>query len=318
MGGRDQDGRGGWIVSSLIPAIGASLDSPALAATYDEVSDGQFAHGKDLISALGVRRGERVLDIGAGTGRLAAYVGEIVGPQGHVTGIDPLPLRIAIARTKPGRNFDARVGQAEDLSEFANATFDVVYLNSVFHCVADKPRALGEIFRVAKPGGRVGLNCHDTTRPHESRLFVRRALAEAGIEADHRIVHPSLGLSSAELGVLLAAAGFATHTIECRTFVDVFPNVDALLDWSSSSAFGNFLVGVTAADRAAVRQALARLLAPRAAPEGIRLERNLLFATARKPDLPALHLDQRHLRHGAARVGRPIIAAARAGRLAAR
>src|ERR1700694_217425 len=82
------------------PVISSAHDSAELAATYEKVSDRQFEHGKQLIAALNISRGERVLDIGAGTGRLAAYVSELVGPSGHVVGIDPLALRIEIAPSK--------------------------------------------------------------------------------------------------------------------------------------------------------------------------------------------------------------------------
>jgi ubiquinone/menaquinone biosynthesis C-methylase UbiE len=265
------------------PSILTTLDSPELAATYEEVSNGQFENGKQLISALAVRAREHVLDIGAGTGRLAAHVAEIVGSSGRVIGIDPLPLRVEIAKSKSIANFDAHVGQAEDLSHFAEETFDVVYMNSVFHWVADKPRALAEILRVLKSGGRAGFTCQDATRPNESRLFVRKALAEAGVHADYGVVHPSLGLSSAALGALLAAAGFASHAVETRTFVDTFRDVDAFMAWSNSSAFGNFLIGVSAVDRAAVRNVLARMFRSKVTADGIRLERYLCFATARKP-----------------------------------
>src|ERR1700730_1791014 len=119
--------------------ISSAHDSAELAATYEKVSDCQFDHGKQLIAALNISSGEHVLDIGAGTGRLAAHVSELVGPAGYVAGIDPLALRIEIAQSKKIRNFQGRVGRAEDLSQFSDASFDVVYLNSVFHWVEDKP-----------------------------------------------------------------------------------------------------------------------------------------------------------------------------------
>jgi ubiquinone/menaquinone biosynthesis C-methylase UbiE len=270
-------------VGPVRPAISSTQDSPELAAAYEEVSTHQFEHGKQLIGALSLSEGERVLDIGAGTGRLGAYVAGLVGPSGYVIGIDPLPLRIEIARSKAIANFEARVGGAEDLSEFENDGFDVVYLNSVFHWVGDKPRALAEMFRVLKPNGRVGLNCQDPDQPHQSRILVRQAVAKAAIKLDPQIAYPSLGVSGDELKELVKAAGFVEYVGELRTFIDTFTDVDALLTWSSSSTFGNFLLDVAAADRARVREALGHLLEPKRSPQGIQLERYLTFVTARKP-----------------------------------
>jgi SAM-dependent methyltransferase len=171
------------------------------------------------------------------------------------------------------------------LSQFADASFDVVYLNSVFHWVEDKPRALVEIFRVLRAGGRLGLTCQDAARPHELRLLIQQALVEVGVAFDRDIVaQASLGLASSELEAMVAAAGFVACSSELRTFVEVFSDVDALITWASSSSFGNFLVNVSEVDRARVRDALDRLLgSKRLANGGIRLERYLTFATARKP-----------------------------------
>ena len=56
-----------------------------------------------------------------------------------------------------------------------------------------------------------------------------------------------------------------------------------MLGWASSSTFGNFLNGMSNADRGRFVKVLGRLLEVKRGPNGIRLERYLNFATARKP-----------------------------------
>jgi ubiquinone/menaquinone biosynthesis C-methylase UbiE len=257
-------------------------DTPELASTYDKTSVHQFEHGKQLISALNIASGERVLDIGTGTGRLAAYVATIVGSSGWVVGMDPLPLRVEIAQSKGAGNFEVRLGRAEDLSQFTDATFDVVYLNSVFHWVEDKPRAVAEIFRVLKADGRLGLTCPDATRPHQIYQFIHCALAAAGAERDCSIA--DLSLTDHELERVVTAAGFVAYESQLRTFVSDFPDVDTLLASLRSASFGNFLADSSDVDHARLRDTLGQLLEPkRLDGESIRLERYMIFATARKP-----------------------------------
>jgi ubiquinone/menaquinone biosynthesis C-methylase UbiE len=265
------------------PRISVSLDSPELAAAYDRFGMLQFDHGKQLVALLQIARGESVLDIGAGTGRLAAYVAAIVGESGRVVAIDPLPLRVDITRARAARQFEAMIGRAEDLSAFSDGSFDAVYLNSVYHWVEDKPCALDEIYRLLRPGGRLGVNCHDPDRPHDVRLLVRQAMIAAKVELAPELGYPSLGISAAELTEQITAAGFIDVLSEQRTFVDIFPDLEAVLGWASSSTFGNFLNGMSNADRGRFVKVLGRLLEVKRGQDGIRLERYLNFATARKP-----------------------------------
>jgi SAM-dependent methyltransferase len=262
--------------------ISLEYDTPELAQNYEEASIVQFDHGKILIDALKIKPGEHVLDIGSGTGRLAAYVAEHVSDDGAVVGIDPLAYRVAIAQSRASRRLRFSVGRAEDLSEFAPAQFDVVYLNSVFHWIEDKPGVLHGIFRVLKDGGRVGVNTQDPSKPHQSRQFVRSALSLAGLESA-AITHPNLGIDGPALEAAFAAAGFVDYQGKLHTIVDFHPDVETLLRWSASSSFGNFLAGLSEAQRNRVRVLLADLIEVNRTPEGIRLERYLHFATAWKP-----------------------------------
>jgi ubiquinone/menaquinone biosynthesis C-methylase UbiE len=137
-------------------------DTPQLAEAYDRLSDSQFDGGKRLVERLAIAAGERVLDIGCGTGRLARHIAERVGPSGRVVGIDPLADRIALARShalahEGETNVTFDVGRAEDLAAFADESFDAVCLSAVFHWIEDKPKALAEIRRVLRNGGRVGM-----------------------------------------------------------------------------------------------------------------------------------------------------------------
>src|SRR5689334_13291067 len=88
-----------------------SLDDDGLARDYDRLSAPfQFRTGQELVDALGVTAGERVLDVGCGTGLLAEYIAGLTGPSGHVLGIDPLPARIALAEARSHPSLRFKVG----------------------------------------------------------------------------------------------------------------------------------------------------------------------------------------------------------------
>ena len=109
-----------------------------------------------LVRDLAIAAGERVLDVGCGTGLLAEHIADLVGPAGSVLGVDPLPLRIELAQAKARPNLEFKVADAYDLSSLPAADFDVVCLNAVFHWLPEKSGPLREFARVLKSGGRLG------------------------------------------------------------------------------------------------------------------------------------------------------------------
>lgn len=107
----------------------------------------------------GVRPGDRVLDVGCGTADLCLIMAGQVGETGRVTGVDISPEMLAVGRSKVARSRHAeRVvlleGNALDLP-FPDGSFDVVTSGFVMRNVADLGRALAEMVRVVRPGGRV-------------------------------------------------------------------------------------------------------------------------------------------------------------------
>jgi ubiquinone/menaquinone biosynthesis C-methylase UbiE len=139
-------------------AIGHRLGGPRL---YDAFANVFFlgrrrATFEALIAAAGVRPGQRVLDVGCGTGYFARLLADAVGPEGTVVGVDPSPEMIAYASRNASDfpNCQFRVGEAESL-RFPAEHFDVVVSSLVMHHVSEASRvpALSEMRRVLRPGG---------------------------------------------------------------------------------------------------------------------------------------------------------------------
>ena len=102
--------------------------------------------------------GERVLDLGCGAGTDSLVAAQMVGADGHVTGIDMTVAMLVKARSAAAEmgatNVEFVEAEAERLP-FADESFDVVISNGVIDLVPDKDTVFAEIFRVLNPGGRI-------------------------------------------------------------------------------------------------------------------------------------------------------------------
>lgn len=105
-----------------------------------------------LIKLAGISPGDRVLDVGCGTGQLTAELAKVVGGE-NVAALDPSETVLAVCRSRVPAA-DVRVASAESLP-FADADFDAVLAQLVVNLVDDPPGAVQEMARVARPGGVV-------------------------------------------------------------------------------------------------------------------------------------------------------------------
>jgi len=133
-----------------------------VAATYERVHAPRMAEpARDLIEVAGIRDGDRVLDLGTGTG-VAAQAAADAGA--NVIGVDGSVGMLAVARSARA---DVRVAAATAIDlPFRAGAFDVVIGGFVLAHFAKVETALFDVARVTKPGGRVAFSAwvdgHDT------------------------------------------------------------------------------------------------------------------------------------------------------------
>lgn len=118
------------------------------AARYQARHAYVFAYGEDLIELLDPRRGEKILDLGCGSGQLTAKIAE---RGAEVTGLDRSAEMIAEA----SRNFPLLKFEIGDAANFeAGDRFDAVFSNAALHWVKDADGAAASVARALRPGGR--------------------------------------------------------------------------------------------------------------------------------------------------------------------
>lgn len=163
---------------------------------------------KDLIEAAALAPGERVLDVGCGTGVVARLAAENLKGTGVIAGLDVNPSMLAVARevTPEGVAIDWYEASAEAIP-LPDGSFDLVLCQMSLQFVPDRLNALREMRRVLAPGGRLVLSVPGPTPP----LF--EDFADALTKHINReaapFVHGVFALNDIdELRRLASAAGF--------------------------------------------------------------------------------------------------------------
>lgn len=170
-------------------------------AGYDHLSGllGTGVNGRNsrmVIEMAKIKPGDKVLDVGCGTGSLTLTAKTYTGPSGAVYGMDASPEMIEAARAKAQQMgcaaaFD--LGLIEKLP-YPDATFDVVINRLVMHHLPDdlKRQGLAEIFRVLKPGGILFIaDFNPPTNPFLTHLLLA-LLGHRMMQSDIKVLPPML------------------------------------------------------------------------------------------------------------------------------
>ena len=183
------------------------------------------AFRRRIVQLAELRGDEDVLDAGCGTGLTMLRIAEQY-PRCSVNGIDLSPKMIEVAQgdaAERGLGVDLRVGSITDLP-YPDASFDVVLTNIMFHHLdlAEKQRAVAEIARVLRAGGRYvsaefGPRCRNILEQRlakgEYTLYPSH-LAEAGLTICHEELNPFVWGLHVYLRVAVKPGGAALQSLK--------------------------------------------------------------------------------------------------------
>ena len=132
-----------------------------------------------LLAVARLQPGERVLDVGTGTGIVARLAAPNVAPTGTVTGLDASSDMLSVARAKAlaeGLSIEWHEGRAEALP-YPDQRFDLVLSQFALMFFADRQTALAEMRRVLVPGGRIVLSVFAGIDRHPFYVALDEAIA---------------------------------------------------------------------------------------------------------------------------------------------
>lgn len=116
-----------------------------------------------FLGYLDVHEGQHVLEVGCGTGDLLPLLARLVGHHGRVVGVDKSATMIAEAARRSAEadmSVECCVGDAYQLGYNAN-TFERCFTSAMFQHLGEPAKALAEMVRVVRPGGRIAVTEHD-------------------------------------------------------------------------------------------------------------------------------------------------------------
>jgi len=225
------------------------------ASAYDNKHSFVWKYGEEVLELLAPRQGERILDLGCGTGHLTS---QIVARGAKVVGLDKSPAMIERARTLyPDLRFEA----ADATNFHFDEPFDAIFSNAAIHWMKDQDGVADSIWRALKPGGRFVAEFGGKGNIQKVRSALREVLDEGGYTWDReatRRYYASIG----EYASLLEAHGFRmTYAAHIDRPTKLEGDDSGLQRWLEVFA-DNELAGVPAEERERVIKLVERRLKP--------------------------------------------------------
>jgi len=174
-----------------------------MAAFWDKTAaENDQAKLRLMAERLNIRPGATVLDVGTGTGVFIPFLLSRVGNRGQIVALDVAEEMLRRARAKGFNGIVAYLNADVVNIPIPDETFDAIVCYSSFPHFQDKPKALGEIYRVTRSGGYLFI-CHTSSRDTVNEIHSSIPEVENDLIPD-----------ADEMQIMLAKAGFIDIRIE--------------------------------------------------------------------------------------------------------
>lgn len=225
-------------------------------ARYHRVSGPQVGWGRGVLARLSPRSGERILDLGCGTGRLTTEMARRPGIIAIGLDRSASMLREAADEGQSGPGHVAYVRGDGAALPFVEA-FDAVFSTATFHWMADHQRLFEGIHTVLKPSGRLVAQCGGGANLERLLGRARELMAQPGYAAAFRSWSDPWNFAGvAETEARLARAGFSAIDVSLVPAPTAFPDAASFAEFISCVCVRHHLDRLTAEERPAFVAAL--------------------------------------------------------------
>lgn len=250
------------------------------AAGYAEIAH-FWRHGERLVELAAPLPGAVLLDVACGRGAVLFAAANRVGRTGRAIGVDladGMVRETAVEAKRRGlHQVEVHRMDAEEL-EFPSATFDLVTCGFALFFFPELGRALGEIRRVLKAGGRLAVSTWGAPDPDWS--WWEELRRERGLLTSLRTHELNRG---EELDAVLRAAGFVGIDVRRERSETVYRNAADFWRYFRSTTPRSALERLADSELARFRAAVEQELARRARADGTPQRQEVLFAVAGSP-----------------------------------
>ena len=216
---------------------------------------------RDMIARAAPSPGDVVLDLATGLAPVARLAAAASGTSGRVVASDISPAMLAVAAARPVEPHWAPIEYLEcpaSAIDVDDDTFDVVYCSHGLEFFAEREAALGEIYRVLRPGGLALMSAWAAEHPVGLFTPLGQTMREVGLGQPYARAYDadSYRMSGPELRRMVEAAGFGDVKVEMVELEGHWDSADDAANTVQGTPFGPLVAAMSADDRQRVREIL--------------------------------------------------------------